>query len=343
MTFDPNATLSPQNGLFGLPHTLEQSRVVLLPVPWDVTTSYGGGTARGPETILRASVQLDLFDLEAGEAYLKGFHMQPIPEELSRQSQNLRPKALQIRQQLEDTGTLNESGQQLLQEINQACERMVNWVHDQTKDTLKRGKIPGLVGGDHSTPQGAIQAISEYFNGKFGILHIDAHADLRQAYQGFQYSHASIMHNVMHATWRPQKLVQVGVRDFCKEEYDLIRSSNDIQTFFDLELKSQLFAGTAWAPLCSQIVEHLPKQVYVSFDIDGLSPEFCPHTGTPVPGGLSFDQALFLIRAVASSGRRIIGFDLNEVAPGQDEWDGNVAARLLYKLCGWAVQTNKES
>jgi agmatinase len=343
MEFDPSVTASHKVGIFGLPATRNAARLILLPVPWEVTTSYGGGTSEGPEAILKASPQIDLFDLETGAAYEAGYHMLPVPEKLKALNGRLRPLALEVRSELEETGKLGAKGQKALAEVNSGCDEMVEWVFSHTRDLLKEGKLVGLIGGDHSSPEGAIRAVSESCNGEFGVLHIDAHADLREEYQGFKHSHASIMNNVMRAGWKPEMLVQVGIRDFCQEEYELIRGRKDIKTFFDIELKRELLAGTNWSALCRQIIDALPKQVYISFDIDGLSPEFCPHTGTPVPGGLSFDQALYLFSALVKSGRRIVGFDLNEVAPGSDgnEWDGNVGARLLFKLCGWTIVAQK--
>lgn len=337
MQFDPSVTASHKLGIFGLPSSADDARVMLVPVPWEVTTSYGGGAARGPEAILKASPQIDLFDLETGKAYEQGYHLLPLPKNLQVLNDRLRPMALKVREELENSGRLTEATQELQGEINRGCDEMVEWVFSHTLGHLQKGKLVGVVGGDHSSPEGAIRAVSNYLQGDFGVLHIDAHADLREAYQGFRHSHASIMFNVMTASWRPRQLVQVGIRDFCAEEYELIRARDDIKTFFDLDLKRELLTGTSWSLLCRHILEPLPLQVYISFDIDGLSPEFCPHTGTPVPGGLSFDQVLFLLAAVVRSGRRIVGFDLNEVAPGDDEWDGNVGARLLYKLCGWMV------
>ena len=201
----------------------------------------------------------------------------------------------------------------------------------------------GLVGGDHSSPYGAIQAISEKYKKDFGILHIDAHADLRKAYEGFLWSHASIMYNVMESSFAPKKLVQVGIRDFCEFEYDYSNSRKDIVTFFDLELANQVQSWVSWRALCDQIVSELPQNVYISFDIDGLDPSLCPNTGTPFPGGLSYAQALALLKSLEAQGKRIVGFDLCEVSPGESEmdWDGNVGARILYKLCGWALLTNK--
>lgn len=336
--FDPSGTGSYHSGLFGIPTMLEKSRIVIIPVPWEVTASYGGGTAQGPQAVLEASPQIDLFDLELGNAYEKGYHLLPIPKDLQEMNERLKPRALKIREELETKGELSKTQSAALAEINAACAKMCAWVNAESKAALKRGQIPAVLGGDHSTPEGNIQAVSESLKGDFGVLHIDAHADLRQRYQGFERSHASIMNNVMTAAWKPKKLVQVAIRDFSEDEHAMIEERGDITTFFDQHLKASGFEGETWAATCKRILNELPKKVYVSFDIDGLSPEFCPGTGTPVPGGLSFDQAAYLLRSLVQSGRTIVGFDLNEVSPnGEDQWDGNVGARLLYKLCGWSV------
>lgn len=343
-TYDPSGTASYTAGLFGIPTKLESAKVVVIPVPWEVTTSYGSGTSQGPLSVLKASPQIDLFDLELKTSYEQGFHMLDIPADLQKLNDELKKQALLVRDHLEEHGQLSENMQAVLDEVNRGCAKMSDWVHQQSAQALKRGQIPAVLGGDHSSPEGNIRAVSEAFKGKIGVLHVDAHADLRVKYQGFERSHASIMHNVMTAAWKPEKLVQVAIRDFSQEEFALIRERKDISTFFDLYLKRDAFEGKSWADQCAKIVEILPQQVYVSFDIDGLSPEYCPHTGTPVPGGLTFDQANYLLSALVQSGRRIVGFDLNEVAPGEaDEWDGNVGARLLYKMCGWAVMSAASS
>jgi agmatinase len=209
-----------------------------------------------------------------------------------------------------------------------------------TQRALAKGKLVALVGGDHSTPYGAIRAHAEAFRG-MGVLHVDAHADLREAFEGFTHSHASIMFNVMKDLPSITRLVQVGLRDVSEDEVSLIaRSGGRIVAHFDAELGCAADGGEPWGKTIERIVGDLPTDVYVSFDVDGLDPALCPHTGTPVPGGLSFHQACALIAAVARSGRRIVGLDLNEVAPapgGADEWDGNVGARLLYKMIGWML------
>jgi agmatinase len=130
-------------------------------------------------------------------------------------------------------------------------------------------------------------------------------------------------------------LTQVGIRDYCQEEIEYIGNSRGrVRTFFDRDIQMAKIEGMSWAKECDRIIATLPDKVYISFDIDGLSPELCPNTGTPVPGGLSFAEAIFLIERVALHKKQIIGFDLNEVSPGSDgDWDANVGARLLFQLC----------
>ncbi|MDP3436951.1 MAG: arginase family protein, partial [Bacteroidales bacterium] len=139
------------------------------------------------------------------------------------------------------------------------------------------------------------------------------------------------------------QLTQVGVRDFCQEEAEFINTDPRIRCFTDMELKRNAFEGKNWKKQCEDIVSSLPVNVYITFDIDGLSPDLCPNTGTPVPGGLTFREVDYLLYLLAISNRRIIGFDLCEVAPGKsDEWDANVGARVLYKLCIYSSLNSKK-
>jgi agmatinase len=125
--------------------------------------------------------------------------------------------------------------------------------------------------------------------------------------------------------------VQVGIRDYCLEERDVIfHSENRVKTFFDQALKEELYEGETWKKICKKIIKKLPQKVYISFDIDGLDPKLCPNTGTPVAGGFELSQIFYLFKLLFESGRQVIGFDLNEV--GNAEWDANVGARVLYKL-----------
>lgn len=346
--FDPTTTISSEFGIFGIPLTEEECKLVLLPVPWEVTTSYGKGASNGPRIIREASEQIDLFDFETKNAYEAGYFMREISEDVmtkSKKYKELAQKVIELKtEQSDDTAQI----QKLTEVVNAASKELTEWVYQQTKSILKAGKLFGLVGGDHSTPLGAIKAICEQHSAndqsEVGILHIDAHSDTRQAYQGFEQSHASIMYNVMNLSLKPKKLVQVGIRDFCEEEYNFVQSRPDIKTFFDIGIKQRQLKGESWASIATDIISELPQKVYISFDIDGLDPRYCPSTGTPVIGGLSADEVFFLFNLVAQSGRTIVGFDLNEVSSGdaeESEWDGNVGARMLYKLCNWTIVTNK--
>ncbi len=307
---------------------------MLLPVPFEATTSYGGGTADGPEQILQASRQVDLFDLDTGRPYEVGISMLPHPENV--RAWNDEAKALAA--PIVESGGLDVD-EAALAKVNALSEKMNEWVYQAATKWIAAGKIVGLVGGDHSTPFGCIKAHAEKYP-NLGVLHLDAHADLRDAYEGFTWSHASIMFNVMKHVPGVRKLVQVGIRDFGEAEYTMIRESDGrIHTFFDARLARARLDGMPWREQVDAIVNELPQHVYLSWDIDGLEPTLCPDTGTPVPGGLTFAQAVALLEGVVRAGKKIVGFDLNEVSDGGsgNEWNANVGSRLLYKMIGWTL------
>lgn len=339
--FDPNGVGVDTGNYFGLSFTPEESELVLISAPWDVTVSYGAGTAFAPDTIIEASTQLDLFDKSAHNQWQRGIATAAVDYNLQELSERLRVDAERVIAHLEEGGKVSdESILRKLNRVNEGCRTMNENIYSQAVEWLSKGKIVGLVGGDHSTPYGLIRALGERFP-RFGILHIDAHCDLRIAYEGFEFSHASIMHNVLRDVEQVARLVEVGVRDFCDMEYERAQSDERIVMFDDAKLSKEEFEGSSWQAQCRKIIESLPEDVYISFDIDGLSPENCPHTGTPVPGGLSFNKACYLIEQIVEAGRRIIGFDVVEVASKAEErTDEIVGARVLYKL---AMQTLKSN
>ncbi len=339
--FDASSPGDRSGNIFGLPFTCEEADVVILPVPWDVTVSYGAGTSKGPEAVFKASLQVDLYDPLVRNAWKAGFAMEKIPAAVAGKSKLLRKKAEKYIRAIESGKDVlkNKELKKIREDINKECRGLNKWVKEQTARLLEKEKIVSLLGGDHSTPLGLLQAVAEK-HGEFAILQIDAHADLRNAYEGFEFSHASIMHNALKVP-QLKKLVQVGIRDYCDEEAHAIRSSNGrVKTFFDRSIKHAMFEGKTWESVCSEIISELPDKVYVSFDIDGLDPKLCPGTGTPVPGGFEFEQAVYLLQKLVFSGKKIIAFDINEVAPRDDEWDANVGARLLYRLCILAALSN---
>ena len=337
--FNPSGVGLKNGNFIGLPFTEKTARLVLLPVPWDVTVSYGEGTALVIEAIRAASTQLDLFDTDVEDAWKLGMYMEPENKAMLTKRDELRQLALPYINFLEEGGNVTEelSMRKALEEINLGCSEMNKWVFKQSKKLLVAGKMVGIVGGDHSVPLGFISALAEKHK-EFGILQIDAHLDLRDSYEGFTFSHASIFNNVLKEE-AVSKLVQVGIRDYCEEEMDMLENKEDrISVFFDQQLKENRFNGNTWNVQCGKIVEELPELVYVSLDIDGLDPKLCPNTGTPVPGGLDFPEAVFLLKKVVESGRKIIGFDVCET--GNNEWDANVAARIIYKLCNLTGRSN---
>lgn len=342
--FDPDAAAT-GNGLFGLTTSPEHARLVVIPVPFDATTSYRPGTAQGPAAVLEASMQVDLEDLQYGAIWKSGISMLPISREIAALSTRARHAAEPI---IRAGGAApgNRAHARALAAVNAASARVNEYVGAEARRVLDRGAIPALLGGDHASPFGLIEQLAIRHPG-LGILQIDAHADLRDRYEGFEWSHASIFHNVMTRLPNVARLVQVGIRDFGARERAFIEQSKGrVQTWFDQTIRARQFGGGprgTWTSICRDIVRALPKSVYVSFDIDGLSPELCPDTGTPVPGGLTFAEVSHLLETLAQSGRRVVGFDLCEVAPerGGGEWNANVGARVLYKLIGCTLASGR--
>ena len=342
--FDPNSVGNPNNGIFGLPFTEEDAKLVLLPVPWEVTVSYKPGTARAPEHICTASFQVDLIDDDIAEGWKQGIFLKEMDKNILAKSDYLRKEAeLYINYITEcDQQDGNKFMQKVLKEINEGSHFLNDWVYEQTKELLDQGKLVGLLGGDHSSPLGFFKAIAGKY-GEFGILQIDAHCDLRKAYENFKYSHASIMYNALEEIPRLTKLVQIGTRDYSLSEVDYLKkNSNRIITYFDKNIKERVYEGETWRQITDEIIGHLPQNVYISFDIDGLDPKLCPNTGTPVQGGFETQQVFYLFRKIIDSGRKLIGFDLNEVGISLNEWDENVGARVLFKLCNLLIASNEK-
>lgn len=335
MSFDPNGVGIANGNLFGFPVTEDEANIVIIPIPWDATASYGKGTSDGPAAILEASTQLDFYHPQLENAFQTKVFMTPISAEWKTINDKLCATALNYIAFLEDGGKIEDKPiyGAFLEEINSAQHALKSNLMERATEFISKGKIVGVLGGEHSTPLGLIEAINN--QGKsFGILQIDAHADLRDAYEGFEQSHASIMFNALKNCKNLVRLTQVGIRDIAQSEINIIENSNDrIQTYFDWDLKAEQYTGVTWGTQVRKIIDSLPDHVYISFDIDGLSPELCPNTGTPVPGGFKLEEINYLFSELANSGKKIVGFDLNEVGTSEEgDWDANVGARALWNL-----------
>lgn len=326
-------------GIYGLSHGPAESLIHLVSVPFEATCSYGGGTADGPNAILRASPQLDLFDFDFGAVHRVGIYAHPEDPRLRALNERARPLAEPVLAVLGEVAGHPELVR-ARDAVNDACAQVNDLVESHISELLARGHWVGMIGGDHATAFGSIAAHARRHPG-LGILHLDAHADLRTAYEGFTWSHASIMGNVLERLPGVARLVQVAIRDLCEEEVEIARAAGArVCMITDRELQRKRHDGISFRALADEIVASLPALVYLSFDIDGLDPALCPHTGTPVPGGLDFAEMTTLLLALVESGRTIVGLDLVEVAPGPvDEWDGNVGARVLYKMLGAMLAT----
>ncbi len=274
-------------------HSLERSRCVVLPVPYEETTSYRKGTRGGPEAIIRASAEMEDYDVELGcEPCAVGIHTAPVLEA---------PPAL---------------------ESNGGPEAMAGRVREAVSYYAGQGKLVGMLGGEHSVTSGAVAAHAERHPG-LSVLIFDAQADLRDDYQGWSHSHACAARRVLdHAS----SLTLVGVRSMTGEE-----------AAFAQECGVPVFPRGAEAITdVDGIVDTLGEDVYVSFDLDAFDPSFMAAVGTPEPGGMGWWEALRILRAVGER-RRIVGFDVVELAPDEGpEACAYTAAKLVYKLFGYA-------
>ncbi len=336
--FDPSGPANVNNNIFGLPFTFEESKVIIMPVPWDLTASNKSGTSLGPQIIKKESFQIDLFDQFAPDAWKNGIYMEDIPQNILMENDSLRTKAEDYIKFLEsgaskfDTQTKNN-----LDSINIACNKMISGVEQKAISYLNSNKLLALIGGDHSTALALIRALAVKHD-NFGILQFDAHADLRDSYEGFEHSHASVMFNAMKIN-SVSKLVQVGIRDYCQEEYEFIENNkNRVKLFTAPYLYKKSFEGISWKSICSDIISELPDKVYITYDVDFLDPADCPNTGTPVPGGLAYEQALYLIELLVENNKTIIGFDLVET--GNGDIDGVVSCRILYRIINAMLKSN---
>ena len=343
--FDQNSVGNRNHNVFGLPSTLDNADIVIINAPWEVTVSYGGGTARATEAIMKASLQVDLYDADFPNTFVRGYYLQPTDKKILLKSDYLRKEAELYIDYISGGEDVNDNAFmcKTIKDVNEGSLILNQWVYEQASSLLNNNKLVALLGGDHSSPLGLYKALAEKHE-EFGVLQIDAHCDLRKAYEGFTYSHASIMYNTLAEVPQVKRLVQVGVRDLGEDEWAYIKDSNyKVITYFDQEIKERKYNGETWKFIADEIIEKLPQKVHISFDIDGLDPKLCPNTGTPVPGGFDLEEVVYLFKKVLESGRQIISFDLVEVGTGENDWDANVGARALYKLCNLLAASNPNS
>lgn len=312
LRLEQDQPISDQDNIFGLNIDKSDASLILLPVSWEATASYHKGTAYAYRSILEASYFIDLYQSYFKDTYKAGIFMD---------------------RSVKDFPTPKDTSPET---INPISETINEYVYKYSKSILDSNRFIGLIGGEHSIPYGLIKALTETYSDSFSVLHIDAHHDLRSSYEGYKFSHASIMYNILN-DFPAINIVSYGVRDFSQAEYKLASSSSRISTFYD---SFDSYNKEDFLSNIDKILHLLKDKVYISFDIDGLEPSYCPSTGTPVPGGIPFSHAKYLLSCIGHS-KTVIGFDLCEVGVSSNLFDENTAARILYELCGCVVYSNK--
>ncbi len=349
---DPDEPSPAGSGIFGLPSSSENASIILIPIPFDATASQATGSAQGPAAILDASRFIDLYDHRLGPIHTAGIQMlnqESWINELSTQTRTLTEPIIQ-------KGGPDASDPPAINTIDAAGKKIRDWSYTIACSVLQNKQTPAVIGGEHAVSLGNIAACAQHHPG-LGILQLDAHMDLRLAYEGFSFSHASIMRNVMDSLPDVASLTQVAIRDYSAGERSFCQTnSNRITSFFADDIFDHLAQGAPFASICDHVIQTLPTHIYISFDIDALDPANCPNTGTPVPGGLTYEQAIYLLYRIAEAGKIIVGFDLVEVAPPHPSpphpatpiytntpvtppWDAFVGSMVLYRLCGCAAKS----
>lgn len=263
----------------------DESEIIILPVPYDETSTWMRGADKGPDAILEASVNLEFYDIEtSSEAHLKGINtVEPILEK-------------------------------------ETPAKLVRAVYDRTLSLLNEKKFPVIIGGNHSVPIGAFRAYSEFYD-DLTILQLDAHADLRQEYEGSEYNHACAMARARE--YAP--VVQVGIRSMSVGE---LPYADKERMFFAHQLYSD-------KSLYSKALEKLSRNVYITIDLDVFDPSIMPSTGTPEPGGPDYFELMFFLRDVVSK-RNVVGFDVVELCPSASNKSPDfLAAKVIYQLLSY--------
>lgn len=294
----------PPRTFLGLPPELsgfDTARVVLLPIPYDATTSYRAGTRDGARAIIDASSQIELYDadLDREPAEVGIFTSEALEPEFS------------------------------------SPAKMVERVRQATAHLLDAGKLPFLLGGEHSLTSGAVAACKERYP-ELGVLHLDAHADLRDEYHGTPHSHACAMRRVVDLGC---PLTSVGIRSLSAEEAEFRRGPTPvpITTISASQIARIRYDAVRLDALWDTIVADLPPTIYITVDLDVFDPSLMEAVGTPEPGGLDWWEVTGLLRR-ACAARRVVGADIVELAPGEGpESCAFAAAKLTYALIGYAT------
>lgn len=268
----------------------DESNFVVLPISYEATVCYVHGTSKGPKAIIDASMQLESFDVELGFEIDGKIKIHTADE--------LKP--------------------------SEKPENAVNEIENMVSGILQKNKLPVILGGEHTVTVGAVRACVKRHK-DLSVLQIDAHADLRDEFEGERYSHACVMRRIRENV---ERTVQVGVRDMGREENEYMIKE---------KLDGHVYGAKIGDNEIKKIIKQLSDNVYITIDLDGFDPSEVPAVGTPQPGGLHWEEVVGLLRKVAEK-KNIVGFDVVELAPIEGQVSSNVlAAKLIYKIMGYCT------
>ncbi|MDC1068887.1 agmatinase [Candidatus Kapabacteria bacterium] len=275
----------------------DDSKVVIISAPYEHTVSYGGGTKNGPIEILNASKFVEFYDEEFDNELCFNLKIATLPS---------------------------------LDFSKAKDELAIELIRAEVSKHLENDKFVVTLGGEHTISSAPIKSHLELYP-NLSVLQFDAHSDLRDTYEGSKWSHASVMSRVSEFL-NPSKITQVGIRAQCKEEREFIKS-NKINTFYANEIKRGIHSEN-WQ---KSVVDTLDEEIYVTFDVDYFDPSIMPATGTPEPDGFLYHQTLEVFREIKRQGKRIVGFDVVELAPLENLSHPNIlTASLIYKLLNFS-------
>lgn len=336
--FDPEGFRA-SSELFGLPFTVDTAEIIVIPVPWDVTSSLQGGACLGPSALLNASSHIELHENKIEDAWKMGIAMMPIDEGWVNKNNEAR-NFTEVYFNYLKGGDIQLSDKEIgiiVKNINALSENINEWVLQKSNEIIAEGKIPVVLGGDHSAPFGLMKAIAKKYD-SFGVLQIGNKANLISKHQRFTHSHASVMFNVLRFE-QLTKLVQLGLRDVNAPESDVISSDNRIVSVYEYALATEHFEGMSWNVQTDRIISELPEQIYISLDINSLSPQLAGKSN--ISPWLTYHHLVYLFEKLALADKKIIAFDLCEVSGNQDSWHATIGARMLYSLSNITGVTHK--
>ncbi|MBC8342709.1 MAG: arginase family protein [Bacteroidetes bacterium] len=344
INFDADKQSILSEGIFGLPFDLEESEAVIIPVPWDVTAPHDGA-ADAPDAIFQASKSISLYQEKLEDAWKAGIYMHNIPLKWKESSYQLRKIRNRIHKRHSKKMTDAKRAEQSkdCKNINLTSRLLNEWVEQISSEYLKDNKLVGLLGGGQAISSGFLTSLSRKYD-HFGILHLDAHADLLSTYEGLEFSDFSSMHYALKLS-QVKKLVLAGCREILYSEQHVIEKNYQlIKLFSDKYIKEKHFRGNTLKMMISEIISPLPKNVYISFDAAIMQAEIMPNVGFPQPSGFSFEEISFLFSEIQQSGKKIIGFDLSGIRPRKENnyWEAKLGAHLLFELSSLMINTLKK-